>query len=287
MRDNGLKVTVWTYLALFLGMAGLMSCRGQGLIIDPYRFAPSATADLTNLLVAYWTLDEASGTRVNSADTGTAADLSSVNSVSSTPGKINNALLAEVPGGAGTAKYVRRTAVDCNTLGTNFMHGSSSPGADTSFTIAGWVSFENITDARYWVNKHGATSGDTIGSHYNPGTATIRAWIRKEGGGYNNVDSTNVVILANTWYYVVIWYDKAGATFNIQVDNGDVGVVSLGGGFTLYDCNTTFTLGNYNDGHANSLKGRVDEVGMWKRVLTSAERTALYNSGNGLTYADW
>ena len=32
------------------------------------------------------------------------------------------------------------------------------------------------------------------------------------------------------------------------------------------------------------MKGRIDEVGFWKRVLTSAERSLLYNGGVGLTY---
>jgi hypothetical protein len=30
--------------------------------------------------------------------------------------------------------------------------------------------------------------------------------------------------------------------------------------------------------------GRIDEVGIWKRVLTAAERTQLYNGGLGYTY---
>ena len=30
--------------------------------------------------------------------------------------------------------------------------------------------------------------------------------------------------------------------------------------------------------------GLIDEVGLWRRVLTPAERTTLYNCGAGLTY---
>ena len=30
------------------------------------------------------------------------------------------------------------------------------------------------------------------------------------------------------------------------------------------------------------MNGRIDEVGIWKRVLTSDERTAIYNGGAGL-----
>jgi hypothetical protein len=59
---------------------------------------------------------------------------------------------------------------------------------------------------------------------------------------------------------------------------------SYSGGITV---NTRdFTIGTQND-TANIFRwdGLIDEVGFWKRVLTSAERTELYNSGNGRDYA--
>ena len=33
-----------------------------------------------------------------------------------------------------------------------------------------------------------------------------------------------------------------------------------------------------------SFIGRIDEVGVWEKALTQTKITALYNSGNGLTY---
>ena len=34
------------------------------------------------------------------------------------------------------------------------------------------------------------------------------------------------------------------------------------------------------------MDGRLDQVGVWKRVLTADERTWLYNSGNGRSYTE-
>jgi hypothetical protein len=45
---------------------------------------------------------------------------------------------------------------------------------------------------------------------------------------------------------------------------------------------TRFSIGNFNNGQFSS--ANVDEVGVWNRVLTSAEVTQLYNSGAGLQY---
>jgi len=43
-----------------------------------------------------------------------------------------------------------------------------------------------------------------------------------------------------------------------------------------------FAIGARRDTAPLYFDGRIDEVGLWKRVLTTAERTALYNSGAGV-----
>jgi hypothetical protein len=48
----------------------------------------------------------------------------------------------------------------------------------------------------------------------------------------------------------------------------------------------SFYLGTY-DGSTNNWNGQIDEVGYWKRVLTSGERTSLYGGGSGLAYSSF
>ena len=82
----------------------------------------------------------------------------------------------------------------------------------------------------------------------------------------------------DTWYFIAAWYDAVAGTINISVNNGtprstsSPGPTSRGNGFSIGQ-----TLGSF-------LAGRVQGVGVWDRVLTSAELTALYNSGNGLQF---
>ena len=45
-----------------------------------------------------------------------------------------------------------------------------------------------------------------------------------------------------------------------------------------------FALGYIDLGATVYFDGRLDEVSFWKRLHTAAERTALYNNGNGLRY---
>ena len=54
----------------------------------------------------------------------------------------------------------------------------------------------------------------------------------------------------------------------------------------INDSTAEFDIGRRPySGSFGYFNGRIDSVGFWKRVLTSAERTALYNSGNGLEYS--
>jgi hypothetical protein len=68
---------------------------------------------------------------------------------------------------------------------------------------------------------------------------------------------------------------------NIQVNNGPVDSLPYSSGVAI--STSPFAIGATGNA-IDLLDGAVDEVGFWKRVLTAQERTALYNSGLGLTY---
>lgn len=85
----------------------------------------------------------------------------------------------------------------------------------------------------------------------------------------------------DTWYFIVIWHDSVNDTINIQINNGAIDSVANVGGF---DGASPFEIGCHSSG-ADLWDGLIDQVGLWKRVLTAQERTDLYNSGAGLSYA--
>ena len=78
------------------------------------------------------------------------------------------------------------------------------------------------------------------------------------------------------WHHVVV--TKNGTAVKVYVD-----------GTNTYSGSFTYTIGDYNmyfgTGDYHSFRdGKIDEIGLWSRALTSNEITELYNSGNGLTY---
>lgn len=83
----------------------------------------------------------------------------------------------------------------------------------------------------------------------------------------------------NVWYYVVGWYDSVLNTLNIQANN-NAGTALAWPFATKPTVNTTnaFEIGRAvtSTTYAN---GRICRAGFWKRVLTTEERTWLYNSG--------
>jgi hypothetical protein len=52
---------------------------------------------------------------------------------------------------------------------------------------------------------------------------------------------------------------------------------------SISSTNNGFDIGDRSNG-SFPFNGSVDEFGIWKRALTSAEISSLYNSGNGLKY---
>jgi hypothetical protein len=82
---------------------------------------------------------------------------------------------------------------------------------------------------------------------------------------------------ANTWYRVDAWHDATADTIYITVNAGTPVTSSHANG--AQDGATAFALGCDNTG-GNNFDGRIEEVLFSKRIPTSDEWTALYNSGN-------
>lgn len=87
-------------------------------------------------------------------------------------------------------------------------------------------------------------------------------------------------IAKDTWSMVTITYTTNSVFIYVNnVEKGtDTSVTTPSGNpASLY-------IGTWIDGALFDYAGRIDEVGVWTVVLSSAERDSLYNSGNGLTH---
>jgi len=90
-------------------------------------------------------------------------------------------------------------------------------------------------------------------------------------------DTTYFTTATDTWVHVVVTYN--GSYVTMYKDNAFVKAVLKSGAITQ---SARIRIGNREGANAQ-WRGRVDEVGVWSRVLSASEISSLYNSGNGIT----
>ena len=215
-------------------------------------------------LVAYWSLDESSGSAIDAYGDN---DLTDDVTVASTTGKVSNCRDFE----ADSAKYLYRTSTADLSMG------------DVDFSVQAWVQIESKSTTRTILAKFATASAEYLLQHDNS--------IDRFQFVVKTLASTFKTAIANnlgapslaTWYLVHAWHDSVNNEIGIAVNAGTADTLANADG--VQSGNDNFVLG-LNNGSDNYWDGLIDEVGVWKKVLTSTERTWLYNSGNGRSYAD-
>lgn len=223
-------------------------------------FSPDAGQSLTTSLIAYYKLEEASGTRVDSFG---ANDLADNFTVTQAVGKVGNA-----------GQFTR-----VNSEYLSIADNAALSVGDEDFTIVAWVYLDSTGITQYIAAK--SLTGNNAGWWLNVLSSNVFGLNTASGAAQQNF-SHSLSLSSATWYFVVAWYDSVANTLNIQVNNGTP--ESTAQTLTIVDNAEQFVLGTYSGADSVFWNGRIDEVGFWKKVLTAQERTDLYNSGNGNTY---
>ncbi len=225
---------------------------------------------LTDSLAAYWKFDEASGNAADSS--GNSYTLTNNNTVGYAAGIINN---GGDFGSSNTNKTFTRTA---DTLGIV---------VDAARSFAGWFQIS--------VDPTSGTVYDVMGQGYNPSDVfyifeygnfggTKRFRVGRARSGVDDPTMTyDTTLTTSTWYHIAYTID--GSRNQIFYFNGtsvDSDTAASGNGSGTTTTGTLFSTAFFAT--ARLLQGKVDEWGVWSRVLTSDEVTELYNGGAGLTY---
>lgn len=226
-----------------------------------------AVSSLLTSLAAYWNMEEASGARVDEVGGISAADN---NTVPSTIGKVGS-LCADFT--AANSEYL--SVADNATLSMG----------DIDCTIACWVNLKTKATMSF-VDKYVSTGDQreyTLG--YDSSGDRFRFVTSRDGTG-----ATTLTINANsfgapstgTWYFLLAEYDATSNLIKISVNNGTADSAAQAAG--PFDGTASFTIGASGAGTGNFANALIDEIGIWKRLLTSGEKASLYNSGSGVTY---
>lgn len=219
---------------------------------------------LTDGLVAWWELDEASGTRADSHTNG--IDLTDVNTV----GSVSDATFGTV------ADF---TSADADQLTAVNSALEATAGGNTLVA---------------WVRRDARRSYPGIAVYDNVGQTTDKpalAFYFFNDRLYARVRSTTASLDAGPssaltlgapwpWYFIVAQYDpsQSGAEIRLILDNGTpvtaafTGTRVAGGAISV-----SRFFGTSHD-------GQMCKVAYWTRALSSDEITELYNSGSGIGY---
>lgn len=223
---------------------------------------------LTDNLVAYWKLDESSGNRADSTGLGSTQQEAS-GSVSSATGKISSG-----------ASFVK-----ANNRWLRCPSNSNVSMGNISFTVTCWVKLTTKAADTIFVSKCGATNGTWQVTYKVANDRFVfQTWGLASYAGYAEVVAAAAGSPSTgTWYFVVCTHNASTDTISIQVNNdgGNNSAAANSNGTYVESTNDlSFSTGD----PAQQLDGVLDEVGIWKRTLTSVERSNLYNNGSGLVY---
>lgn len=223
-----------------------------------------AALNLKQDLVGWWALDEASGNRSDSHTNG--LTLTDNNAVASTTGLVGTAARFATA----DSEYLERAD-----------EALLDMGAGVRMTLAGWI---RLTTKQAEVGNLAAKRGGGTEEYYlrYMGTGGSDRFNFEVNSGAAGVSATSFGSpSANTWYFLVARYD--GTNLSICVNDGTVDT-------TAFSSDITASTGAFRIGAAGGagehLEGDVDEVGLWKRALSAAEITYLYNGGAGRAYSD-
>lgn len=224
---------------------------------NPFPIAQwGGRSTLLDGLVAYWKLDEASGNRLDSVG---ANHLAPTGSPGNALGKVGNALAL--------------ASASSQSVGVASNAVVQAGDIDFSFSVWIWLTTKAASQAILCKRSGAAYEYDL---YYGVGTDRLRFF----ANGVEVAAATFGSPALATWLHLYAQYDSVANLLGLSVNNGTLNTAALATGGSV--TSGAFAIGTESPGVY--FNGRIDEVAFYKRVLTAAERTALYNAGNGLTY---
>lgn len=201
-------------------------------------------------------MDEASGTRVDSHGSN---DLSQTGTVSSTTGKIGNA-----------ATVNNNNYLSCPS------NANLNPDT-TGLTVAFWFQLGGTPSFWQVLGKGQFTAATPYALAFESDSI-----LRLYTGGNTGWSSA---LSPSTWYFVCARISIVSGTNITRILSVDNGTPVTGSGILSTGNTDPFTVGQ-QPLPFSPINHQVDELGIWKRVLSDSEVTELYNNGNGLSYSD-
>lgn len=226
-------------------------------LVNPYRFSAASVSGLLTDLIAYYKLGEATGSG-DRVDSHASYDLTASTTITQGTGIIGNCAVISA------GEYLSRS------------NDISTGTAARSFSL--WAKMASDSSTRHFFSIGTGTSWDVIAlSHLNA------TQIRAGYSGGNTIWTPDID--DNAWHHIVLTYPASAVPSDakLYIDGVEESQTSTSGSTTIDLGATEFRVADSLTG-GSELDGSIDELAVWGRELTSADVTALYNSGSGLAY---
>ena len=191
----------------------------------------------------------------------------------------------------GTGCYNFDGSGDKVVIGTSTTFSSTLTDGSTDWTIAFWMKL-NATDPNgnnaIFCQGQGNEQGlDILFDDRSAESRDHVLGVRMEGvGGHTPLKlytGASFIPKDTNWHHYVITADISTRTITAYRDNANAVSDSTGSGSfpSASDLDAPMTFGVHPSGGFGDLNAKLDDCGIWSRILTSDERTSLWNSGDG------
>ena len=153
---------------------------------------------------------------------------------------------------------------------------------DFDFSYSGWIYLNTAASEYMEIFVKWVGTGDNREHTLYTNNSKFTWDISTDGGAGGSVRRVinGTVLATGRWYHVYLEHDAANNHIGISVDNNTMVTTANTDG--VHDGTAPFKFST----SGSTFDGRMASVGFWKRLLTTAERTEMINSGSGMAYSD-
>ena len=158
---------------------------------------------------------------------------------------------------------------------SNYLNmGTYLLNAPSSYSISCWAKFAAPNNFSYLYSQ--ATNGEI--QMFTTGNGNVGTWSKLSNGG--SVSAETVIIDTINWHHIVGIYDGTNSVIKIFMNGNLLNSASIPAGVNIASYTGSTLIGRQSNLSANFFKGKLDDIGIWNRALSTNEVSNLYLANN-------